>query len=566
MKQQTCVAIALAGATAIASLVYDSQSEAAEPKRVLGLALSIVIFAIGFVYARPPYRSRSTIAALGFVVVSALSIVWGLPCGLRDLSTWTAAIVVGFATSQLEPRASLLAVRVAALTIGTATSALAIVARARGLFGFDLHAGQGNPNWLGLLLSVCVPLSIDAVVAATKTRALRGFIACLIGVELVALYFSHSRVGWIAGGVSVIVQLVRSKRAMASVSASALVLAVIIATPAQATTPSAQSVSDDDIPASVALSGRIWIWKMSAHAALKSPIVGAGLGRFGHAYLDAQGESLSRLAPQTSARRFVNATTAHNEYLQIAAESGLVALGLFVYALALAMRDCARRNWVGGLAALVAFAICAMADSPLRQPAMGLLVGMIFGVRSSPEHQENSRRFIARGLVLAGLIVSAWLAYGSTRSWMATRARWRARDADPKMQLALLNNAMRLDPSSGEATLDLAIAEIARGNIRSSIVGLVHANELVADSGARIALASARLALGERDGAERDYRLALAWNTGSYRARVGLAETLLLQKRFAEAEEQAQIAAVLRPGDLRTEELQDRIREARMDE
>ncbi len=550
--------VGIAAALVLAGLVYDPRAEAAEPKRVFGLVIASVAFA-GWI-ARPSGQKPIGLgarAAIGFVALSAVSFAWGLPCGARDLGTWLAALGAGAIVARVGPRLGKHLVRLTAVGLGGGASFVALVCASAGLSGMSLHAGQGNPNWLGLLLAVTLPLSIDALFAWKATpRLMRILVKLVILAHLPALYVSHSRVGWVAAAIACAVQaaIVVRGRGVRHALMTTMAFAVIFG---------AQTVSADaEAPADLALRGRAWIWRETAHATARALPFGAGLGRFGHAFLDAQGDDLARMTPGEAARRFVNATTAHQEYLQVAVESGPVAALLLVCALLMGARDHARSRWYGGAGALVACAVASLGDSPIRQPAVALLVGAALGV---PLWGPTSRvRRIVPGVV--GLAAVTWLLYGTTRGWLSTRARTATADADPAARIAMLAKSVRLDPGSGEATLALGLARLAIGENHGALEALTRAETLMANTGTHIAIGSAFLAEGNATEAERAYRSAIAWSSGSFRARIGLGEALLAKHELEAAEREATIARKLMPGDRRGRELADRIREARMDE
>lgn len=555
----------LAGAATLAALVYDPRAEASEPKRALGLLLATLGVSAWLAW---PVRCRSADwaerAALAFLALTALSWSFGLPAGARDLGTFFAALGAGLLARQLGPLGGRRAARLAALGIGGFSAVFTLAAGIQGASGMSLHGGQGNPNWLGLLLAMTLPLSIDAALAAGRTagssRAVRALAWAVCTLQLAALYLSHSRVAWFALSVSSALPLLffaraRVRRGAAFVPLALAALGVLVALALRA--PS-------DVPLDQALSGRVWIWQHSARAARDALPFGAGLGRFAHAYLDAQGQALAQLAPGQAARRFVNATTAHDEYLQAALESGPIAALLLGAALILAARAHALRRWPGAAAALAVCALSSLADSPLRQPAIAILAGLLLGVnRGAP--LRSPRRPLATLLALATLGLLALLTRDALRGWLGTRERTLAFDGDPQARARRLSKSARLDPTSGESALALGLARLDSGDARGARDVLERADVLFADTATRVALGRAELVLSRESSAERAFERALAWNFGSFRARLGLAQTLFRQGRLDDAEREAMTARALLPGDPRGRELLDAIREAKMD-
>jgi tetratricopeptide (TPR) repeat protein len=547
------VALLLGGSIAACALAWDPLAEAADPKRVLGLVLAALAVA-AWIARRAKTRATSWGARCGalFVAMSAASLLWGAPSGARDLGTMGVAVGAATIGAQVGPRFARRIARVAALAIGGATGALAMVSS---------HAGEGNPNWLGLLLATTLPPSLDAVLAGRR-RILAGAATL---AQLAGLVASHSRVGWIAAFVAC--GAVLSCAARRPARRRVVVIASIVAVGATAALVRVEARAD--VPAPLALAGRAWIWHQTARATASALPFGVGLGRFGHAYLDAQGAELARGAPPEAARRFVNATTAHDDYLQAALESGPVAALLLAWALLLGARDHARSGWYGGAGALLSCAICAVGDSPLRQPATMLVVGAVLGAPLAPRRRADGppERSATRSLLpaLAALSIAAFLLFDATRGWLATRERTLARSSEPRARMAHLARGARLDPGSGETLLDLGLARLDAGDAEGGLDALGRADRLLADTGLRIAIGGAHLALGDAPAAARAYERALAWNPGSFRARAGLAQALLAAGRVEEAEREAETARRILPGDPRIRDLLDGIREARMD-
>ena len=574
------VEVALALGASAACLAYDPRAAAADPKRALALVVGLAAIGALVVDERRPPRPElrlplASIAAAGFVALALLSAAFGLPSGQLDLAPWLAAAGLAAAAARLGQGGAVRAARLAGAVVGGGASLLAIGAFARGGRGFDLHGGQGNPNWLGLLLAVCLPLTIDAAWSLARARRTRplAVAATLVLVEAVALYLSHSRVAWCATLVALVFAVVvhlrdraRRRLALGAVAAAlALALAVLVAAAAQPPARADVDAISSDVPAGMSIAGRAWIYRAALAASGRALPLGHGLGRFGHAFLDAQGESLQRLPPAEAARRFVNATTAHNDVLQAAVESGPLAALLLAAAVVAAAVAHLRGGWLAGAAVFVALGVTMLGDSPLRQPAVVILAALALG--ALPRRGARVRLpFAARraALVALGALMS-WSLTASVRSWIATTVRVAARESAPSARLRELARSASIDRGSGEAWLDLGLAELALGDAEPALRHLERSRGLLANVGTDIALGEALLASDDAERALAAYRRALARNPGSARAHAGVAEAQRALGRLDQAEEAATVARNLLPGDARVRALLDRIREARMD-
>src|SRR6185295_10929928 len=106
-------------------------------------------------------------------------------------------------------------------------------------------------------------------------------------------------------------------------------------------------------PALRSLAGRFWIWRVAARAATGALPWGDGLGSFPRLFLDRQGDALAGLQPAEAARRFVNATTAHDDWLELTAELGLPGLLLFASTIGAGVIACRRAGARAEAATLV---------------------------------------------------------------------------------------------------------------------------------------------------------------------------------------------------------------------
>ena len=110
-------------------------------------------------------------------------------------------------------------------------------------------------------------------------------------------------------------------------------------------------------------SGRLFMDQAALRIAAKHPLLGAGGGAFRAAFLAEQGSMLQE--PGYAAEPFRYTQDAHNDWLQLAAESGFPALLLFTALFAAALRS----SWKSGrwplAALLVSFGVDALFHFPL---------------------------------------------------------------------------------------------------------------------------------------------------------------------------------------------------------
>ncbi len=586
-------------AIALSALAWDPHAEAAHPKRALLLVVALAGLAWTAtrktkIESPAPSQSRARLFALAFVVVSALGALHGGGDVFALLTLLVVGVALALTAGTLGRAEALSTLRIATLCISGIAGGITVISALAGARGFSLHGGQGNPNWLGLLLAVSIPIVADLAYAWHR-RGPRARSVVAIGVLVLsslALGLSHSRVAWIACGVGLVTMFFRQNPSASLLRRAALTLGVVSAlvalpnvplprrptstsTPAPAahSSPLASPAHDEarsgEVDAATSLRGRLWIAKISVRAAVSSFPFGVGLGGYPDAYLREQGEALSTMSPKEASRRFLNATTAHDDFLQAAVTTGPLGLVCFAGAILAAIVAHLRSGTRAIAGALAAFAVCALGDSPMQQPALVALVALAFAALPAARIAKtddatkhlvfSTRSHLALGLACALLLVPA------SRAWLGTRTRVAAESLEPEARLSKLGRAARIDPRSGENALALGLARLELGDADGALDALRRSLPLLPNVGTYVAIGNAELERARPDLAEAAYREALARDPGSRRAHADLAEALRRLTRLPEAEEHARIALQLGPGDARVRALVDQIHKDMME-
>ncbi|HEY7375301.1 MAG TPA: tetratricopeptide repeat protein [Polyangia bacterium] len=517
---------ALALAIAAAALAWDPAAPAADPKRLLLLVAAAVALATARRRDAPLDVSPAAALFVAFVGLGALSLAWGGGHGWRDLVTLGAAALL-LAGAALRPRADAAALaRATASLLGGGAALWTLAQAVTGAGGFALHGGQGNPNWLGLLLAATLPLSLSALLGAPRGARAEKLLALLVLPQIPALLLAQSRTAWVALAVAGVATLADPRAPLRRHAGLALAAAL----------GGGAALLVAHGGALHALGGRIWIWRIAAHAAAAALPWGGGLGAFPGRFLDLQGDALAALPAAEAAHRFVNATSAHDDWLEIATETGLPGLFLFAAAIGAGVVACRRAGARAEAATLIAFAVTALADSPLRQPAV--LVPVALALASAPRtlpFAAGARRAVplAAGL---GLAAAAALLPIAASSWLGAHLATAARDADPDRKLALLARAARVDPRSGEIAFAAGIAHLERGEPEAALAALERSRPLLPQVATEVAIGNTHLVAGRADDAAAAYQRALRLDPGSFRAHTNLAVALRRLGRDREAE------------------------------
>jgi len=584
----------LVGGASLAALIYDPLAPAAASKRAVLLLVGLAALLAGLWRPAVPARPlpRAALWWCGLVGWLALAAARSGPLGLRTLGTWVGATALLLCAVQgPRHRVRATARRVAQL-VGGAAALWAVGEYVAGARGLQVHGGQGNPNWLGLLLALTLPLALEP--APGGRRRLAGLAqAALVALQVAGLYLSHSRVAWAAATVAGLLMIGGRPRAPGWVRpamTAAMLLFLGLAAPlpslgSPAAPPALAKAGPDgdaatgDKPLPIAWAGRLWIWQTSLAAATHELPLGTGLGGFAAAYLDAQGERLAGLPPRAASRRFLNATTAHNDWLELAVEGGPVALLLLLatWGSASLFYGAGRGvRWRAGSAVLVAGAICATGDSPLEQPAF--LIVLVLVLAASP--QRSGGRLVFRAANSGGtgsmpmasrramvalrclvLLSVAMLLAPAVSAWLGARLSSRARDAAPVQRAALLARAARVDPRSGEIALARGLDALLLGEPAAALPELQRARGLLANIGTDVAIGNAELGLGHPGAAVAAYRRALRRHPGSFRAHANLAMAYGQLGAQQEARTHLAIARALQPGHPKLAEMAQQLAE-----
>jgi O-antigen ligase len=219
---------------------------------------------------------------------------------------------------------------------------------------------------------------------------------------------------------------------------------------------------------------RIFTWKVALEMSRAHPVIGVGADNFGREFNQARADYAKRFPedPGNATAEEYLVERSHNEYLQIAAELGLVGAGLFVAALIAfgfsIMQTFRRRGYraspllVGSIAGMTAFFISSLFTSfSFRAAQNGYVFFMLFGIAlyelRKGKSSVNDRRdlFAARAgsIIFAagafGTILLAVVSGGKGISQMLVRSGEKEPVAERSYQL--FDRALTFDPDNGAA-------------------------------------------------------------------------------------------------------------------
>lgn len=326
------------------------------------------------------------VAMLLFLVWSALSLYWTIDDEATAYTARTYLQLIGlvwliheFGSSAAEQRRLM-----KAFVLGTYVSAIGTFASyATGGSGYwQRYVAPGfDPNDLCVILAMSVPMGF--VLSLSEPHAWQRWLWRLHpAVVILAALLTASRAGFIAMCAAMLTvpalyrYTARGTRSAMLASGAAVVLAVAIWVPPEAV----ERISS--LPAeirSMELGDRATIWWAGWEALRERPFTGLGAGSFGSAVRPLLGEW----------------AVAHNVFLTVLAETGLIGLLLFASVLALSAGSLAhagrmqRRMWsVVALSWLTAALTLAWAH---RKPTWFLLAMLLTAASAGQERRDDAR-------------------------------------------------------------------------------------------------------------------------------------------------------------------------------
>ncbi|MBN1115632.1 MAG: O-antigen ligase family protein [Bacteroidales bacterium] len=195
---------------------------------------------------------------------------------------------------------------------------------------FRIGGAFGNPGPYANFLSLFVPIYLSYILFGEK-KNLKYFAWAGLVLSLIVLPLTMARTAWIASLVSVVYVVLHQKTIYTRISnlfntlykrIIAFVLLVIISVSAIVFLTSFKEDS---------ASGRLFIWKVTVQMILDKPILGHGFNSYTAVHNDYQADYF-RANPDDTENAFLadGINYAFNEYLQIASETGLIGLALFL--------------------------------------------------------------------------------------------------------------------------------------------------------------------------------------------------------------------------------------------
>jgi O-antigen ligase/Tfp pilus assembly protein PilF len=263
----------------------------------------------------------------------------------------------------------------------------------------------GQKNWTSTYLAMVFPLVFSYFLLEKNHRKITYYL--LLSILYTILIIFQSRGIWISGGLTLILGifflykfrlfniLKENKKWLFLLLLVFVLITVIYSTQnplnksADAIPQRITSIYEDNFSS---LNPRLIIWKTALKMIKDRPFLGIGIGLFKMDYLDYQAGFLEQNPNYLEYGS--RSEEAHNEYLQLAAESGIIGLGIFLYIIFIFYRSALKflnekkegkgkkeKLILGGLLmGITCFLFHSMLSFPLHVPALGSAFFIIFAL------------------------------------------------------------------------------------------------------------------------------------------------------------------------------------------
>ncbi len=396
----------------------------------------------------------------------------------------------------------------------------------------------GNPDFLGAYLCMLLPLFCASALEPGRTFQ-RAFSVVLSLLAMLILIWTGSRGAWAGSVVGLSVWLYMELpglefRRRRIVFAGFAVAATAAVFNASSITESIGRHTD-----------RPLLWRGAMTMIRQRPLFGFGLGSFAAEF--------PAFAPASFAHRMSLDNTfaehAHCEYLNVAAETGVLGAGAFVWLIAYILRSAFFSSSAGGLwkavpAALLAALVHAAFDRNFRLASTAVPFWLLSGLTFT--HRPRHIRFTIRrpGAMASAAWVILFIAclLLSARSLRSLQGSYRVAAEPDFLNAAQAASAAELDRNrhlrrqDPEYFLELGNAYAREGDFPAAIDAFIEANRLSPKWDAPVNnLGNSYFMLKRFDEAVSAYRRALALNPENADARFNLAFAYYHQRKIKEA-------------------------------
>lgn len=427
------------------------------PKEVLLQAGTATIALLWIFSARKTWTlalTRAWLPLSGLVVMGAASIIWSSnrPASIGEAQRLLTCLLLFLVTLQVMRQRESRALLVTALMFAGSLEAVYVLWQYG--FGDPIFPGGnlsgkwrtfgtlGNPNWTGEFLAIAALTTTgrlgDLQRQITRSWPYRLTLAALV-VMLVALAATLARGAWLAfivGGAAFLwrrYDFGDARRVLRSllkpVLFAMIAIVLLVGLPVLK-----NGEAWGHLRNLKSARGRIWMWLVTFTMIQDRPLRGHGLGTFATQFPPHQARLWSRAwsAPFVTNASFTG--YAHNDYLQLWSESGvlaLLALGALIWMVIRRARALTADSMVLGCwAALISILVNSAFAFPLHLPASLMLFTVLLAVvEATVTHRRMNLAKNARLLIMLVILIICFLAYRSSYHQLVADAQLSWADA-----------------------------------------------------------------------------------------------------------------------------------------
>ncbi len=264
----------------------------------------------------------------------------------------------------------------------------------------------GNANTMGGFLAAIFPFSVHGWFFSAN-KSLKGFYIVCSCLIITAIILTLSRGAWLAlSGVFFIVGtflIIKNRKIFLPKKVYKIGGVVLFTSIMFFGGWQVYQLNPDSA------TGRIFLWRISSDMIADHPFTGIGYGQYGTHYLDYQANFFDDPANAVYFDRAANIKQAHNEYIQVFAETGIMGFALFLFIFVLfyinvfkILRTIGNDNKEGGrilalTASMTVIAIHSIVDSPLHTLPINLIFYFALGFVSLKAKQVEYKGEIPSG-------------------------------------------------------------------------------------------------------------------------------------------------------------------------
>jgi tetratricopeptide (TPR) repeat protein len=256
----------------------------------------------------------------------------------------------------------------------------------------------GNPNFFASFLVGLIPVSFASFAERKKIWKV-----IFIVLMLIALYYTYSRGAWLGlFGIAIFWWFVRVKKNRIK-SIVVLLLCILV-------------FGFFTRKQWMRHTHRLIIWRDTLVMAVKNPVTGVGLGQYHSEVPSHASNELLKALPQ--GQFIVN--YAHNEFLEVLAETGIIGMGLYLWILAVFYISAFRKHRVdnitlGAVSGVTGLLIQSGVSVSIRFAVASVWLFIIMGIALRPDEDPPQLKFMFDWRLIPVLVLSAAMIYSGKK-------------------------------------------------------------------------------------------------------------------------------------------------------